>query len=182
VALQGDLEAIAAAAAALAGPEETLAGVIPTEPEEGHRIYLCAFQGSGRTWVALDGDGRAVAERALIRRAVSIAALCELAEEAAGGGKLEELRAQLVSLRLTEQPEGIEEAEEAALELERTIGSPPRVATPAFLDAVGAATRRLEQALGDDPRSPFTEAMKHGTTVVAELEREVLAGYKGELS
>jgi hypothetical protein len=156
--------------------------VIPTEPEDGRRIYLCAFDGAERAWVALDADGRVVRERGLVRRAVSLAALCELAEEAAGGGKLEELRAQLVSLRLTENPEGIEEAEEAALELERTIGKPPRVATPGFLDAVGAATRRLEQTLGDDPGSPFVEAMKQGTAVVAELEREVLAGYKGELS
>jgi hypothetical protein len=188
VALQEDLEAIAAAAVAFAGPGETLAGVIPTEPEDGRRVYLCAFLSAddfdhtARAWVALDGESRVVAERALVRRAVSIAALCELAEEAAGGGKLEELRAQLVSLRLTEQPEGIEEAEEAALELERTIGVPPRVATPAFLDAVGAATRRLEQALGEGPGSPFAEAMKQGTAVMAELELEVLAGYKVELS
>ncbi len=182
VALESDLESIAAAAAALAEADEALAGVIPTEPEEGRRVYLCAFDGPERTWLALDADGRVVRERSLVRRAVSIAALCELAEEAAGGGKLEELRAQLVSLRLTEAPEGIEEAEEAALELERTIGAPPRVATPAFLDAVGAATRRLEQALSDDPASPFVEAMKHATAVTAELEREVLAGYKATLS
>ena len=180
--LQADLESIAASAAALAGPGETLAGVIPTEPEPGRRVYLCAFEGDARTWVALDSGGAVVGERSLIRRAVSIAALCELAEEAAGGGKLEELRATLVSLRLTERPEGIEEAEQAALELERTIGVPPRVATPAFLDAVGAAARRLEAALSDDPFSPFVEAMKQGTAVAAELEREVLAGYRAELS
>ena len=51
-----------------------------------------------------------------------------------------------------------------------------------FLDAIGAATRRLEQALGEGPGSPFAEAMKHGMAVVAELEREVLTGYKVELS
>jgi hypothetical protein len=199
VALQADLEAIAAAAAALAAPGETLGGVIPTEPEEGRRVYLCAFlsaappgearrraegdsEGPQRTWVALDADGRVVGDRSLVRRAVSIAAMCELAEEAAGGGKLDELRAELVALRLTEHPEGIEDAEEAALELERTIGAPPRLATPAFLDAVGAATRRLEQALSDDPVSPFVEVMKGAPAVAAELEHEVLAGYKGELS
>ena len=155
--------------------------MIPTEPGDGGRVYLCAFEGAKRTWVALDSEGGVVEERSVVRRAVSIAALCELAEEAAGGGKLEELRATLVSLRLTEHPEGIEEAEAAALELERTIGVPPRLATPAFLDAVGAAARRLEEALSDDPVSPFVEAMKQGPAIAAELEREVLAGYKGTL-
>jgi hypothetical protein len=181
VELYADLERIAAAAQALAGPEEGVVGVIPAEPDAGRRIYLCAFQGRSRSWVALDGEGRPVSDRALVRSAVSIAALCELAEESAGGGKLEELRAQLVSVRLTEHPEGIEEAEAAALDLERTLGGFPRVATPAYLDEVGVATRRLEQALGEGPGSPFVEAMKQGAAVVAELEREVLAGYKGEL-
>ena len=43
------------------------------------------------------------------------------------------------------------------------------------------ATRRLEQALGEGPGSPFVEAMKPASAVVEELEREVEAGYKGEL-
>src|SRR5438132_3699818 len=120
--LDEELKRIAAAARQLAAAGEELAGVIPTEPEAGRRVYLCAFQGASRTWLALDDGALPVDDRALVRSAVSIAALCELAEESAGGGKLEELRAQLVSLRLTEQPEGIEEAEAAALDLERTLG------------------------------------------------------------
>ncbi len=108
MALQADLEAIASAAAALGAPGESLAGVIPTEPEEGRRVYLCAFEGGEeRSWVALDAAEQVITDRSLVRRAVSIAAMCELAEEAAGGGNLEELRAQLLSLRLTERPEGI---------------------------------------------------------------------------
>jgi hypothetical protein len=181
VGLEADLQRIAAAALTLAAPGEELAGVIPAEPEGGLRVYLCSFGGPDRTWVALDGGARPIEDRALVRSAVSIAALCELAEESAGGGKLEELRAQLVSVRLTENPDGIEEAEAAALALERTLQAPPRLATPAYLDAVGAATRRLEQALGEGPGSPFAEAMKQAMAVVDELEREVLRGYKGEL-
>jgi len=180
--LAEDLERIAEAARGLAAPGETLAGVIPTEPEVGQRVYLCAFEGPSRTWVALDGGGRPVRDRVTVRAAVSIAALVELAEESAGGGKLEELRAQLVSLRITEHPEGIEEAEAAALELERVIGAAPRLATPAHLDAIGAATHRLEQALGEGPGSPFVQAMKASTQAVTELELEVEGGYKGELS
>ncbi len=182
--LQAELDAVAVAATALAARGETLSGVIPAEPEQGRRVYLCGFEGEGasRTWIALDADGRPLRDRRLVRAAVSIAALCELAEEAAGGGKLEELRAQLLSLRLAEHPVGIEEAEEAALELERTIGTPPRLATPGHLDAIGAATRRLEQALGEGPTSPFGEMMKRGIEVVGELETDVLGGYKLELS
>jgi hypothetical protein len=182
VELHDELERIAAAAGGLAGPGEAVGGVIPTEPEPGRRVYLCAYSGPGKTWAALDDQGRLVSERSVVRAAVSIAALCELAEESAGGGKLEDLRRELVALRVTEQPEGIEEAEAAALELEQTLRPAPRLASPGYLDAVGAAARRLELALGGGMSSPFAEAMTHGVGVVSELEREVVAGYKGELT
>jgi hypothetical protein len=107
--------------------------------------------------------------------------MCELAEEAAGGGDLDDLRSRLVALRLTENPPGIDEAEEAAIELQSTIGAPPRVASPAHLDAVGGATRRLEEALGEGPGSPFVEAMKAATGTVDALVRDVEARYKRPL-
>jgi hypothetical protein len=182
VELHDELERIAAAAGGLAGPGEAVGGVIPTEPEPGRRVYLCAYSGPGKTWAALDDQGRLVSERSVVRAAVSIAALCELAEESAGGGKLEDLRRELVALRMTEHPEGIEEAEAAALELEQTLRPPPRLASPGYLDAVGAAARRLELALGGGISSPFAEAMTQGVGVVSELEREVVAGYKGALT
>ncbi len=180
--LYAELERVAAAALRLASPGEELAGVIPTEPELGRRVYLCAFDGRSRAWAALDDDGRMLTDRSLIRSAVSIAAMCELAGESAGGGNLEELRAQLASTRIVEQLEGVEEAEAAAIELERVLGIPPRLATAGYLDAVGAAARRLEQALGEWRASPFAEAMKQAPAVVAELARDVEAGYKGELA
>ena len=90
----------------------------------------------------LDDDGAAVTQRDDVRDTASIVAMCELAEDLAGGGDLEQLRAELARVRMVEQPPGIEEAEEAALALERVLGAPPRLATPAFLDDVGAATRR----------------------------------------
>ncbi|MGE5275089.1 MAG: hypothetical protein ACM3QU_15170 [Verrucomicrobiota bacterium] len=180
--LQDELERVAAAASALAGPNETLESVIPTEPAPGARVYLCAYSGPLRTWAAVDAGGRVVTERARVRAAVSIAALCELAEESAAGGKLEELRQQLVALRITEHPEGIQEAEDAALALERTIEPPPRLASPAYLDAVGVAVRRLELALGESMSSPFGETMKHASAVVDELELDVEAGYKADLT
>jgi hypothetical protein len=182
VELRAELERIAVAAAGLAGPNEALESVIPTEPEPGERVYLCAYAGPLRTWAAVDDEGMLVTDRSRVRAAVSIAALCELAEESAGGGNLEELRQQLVALRITERPEGIEEAEAAALALERAIEPPPRLASPEYLDTVGLAVRQLEFALGESVNSPFVETMKHASAVVDELELDVEAGYKGDLT
>jgi hypothetical protein len=156
--------------------------VIPTEPIGGRRVYLCAFTvGDAKSWVALDGDGAPVVDRRLLRDAVSIAAMCELAEESAGGGDLPELRSQLETLRATEAPEGIEEAEAAVAALEETIGGELRVASPAYLDEVGAATRRLEQALGERDRSPFAEAMKQAGLTIDGLCADIESHYKLEL-
>jgi hypothetical protein len=182
VALSDELSSAVAAAEAFAGPGEEVAGVLAAEPARGERIYLCAFDaGDRRAWLALDGAGRPVESRARVREAVSIAALCEVAAESAGGGALDDLRARLASLRLTEDPPGIEEAEEAALGLEHAVGAPPRVASPAYLDAVGAATRRLELALGTNGASPFAAAMKEATGAVEALAADVEAAYKREL-
>ena len=177
-----DLGQVAAAAQTHAEPGEELTAVIPTEPAAGVRVYLCAFaNGESRAWLALDGTCSPVRDRRLLRDAVSIAAMCELAEETAGGGDLDELRAQLAELRETENPEGIEEAEEAAVALRAAIGAGPRIATPAYLDEVGGATRRLELALGELAHSPFADAMKSGAPSVDGLVADVEAGYKLEL-
>ena len=173
--LAAELERIAAASGADA--------VLAAEPHSGERVYVCAFEqgDGGRTWLALDREGEPIAERRRVRDAVSILALCELAEETAAGGDLDELRSQLAALRVTENPDGIEEAEEAALALERTIGAPPRLATAALLDEIGAATRRLELALGGDSPSPFAESMKGTVVAVDALTAEIERGYKGQL-
>ena len=183
MALTEDLERVATAADAFADEGEELAGILAAEPSNGRRTYLCAYErGDGsRAWLAFDADARPVDSRTLVREAVSIAAMCEVAEESAGGGDVADLRTQLMTLRLAEAPEGIEEAEAAALELERAIDPAPRVATPAYLDAVGAATRRLERALGDDAGSPFAVAMKLAIPAVDELTAEVERNYKGSL-
>jgi len=172
--LAGELERIA---------EKTGAdAVLAAEPHTGERVYVCAFEEAdgGRTWVAVDPDGEPIAERQRVREAVSIVALCELAEEIAAGGDLDELRSQLAALRMTENPAGIEEAEEAALALERVVGAPPRVASPAYLDEVGAATIQLERALGE-VSSPFSDAIRGATGAVEEFVREVERGYAVDL-
>jgi hypothetical protein len=169
VALGEELELAAAAASAYGAVSAVLAG----EPVSIRRAYLVALgEDEEREWIVLDGGLAPVVERELVREVASIVVLCELAGELAGGGRLDELRGELATLRMTEQPEGIEEAEEAALELERAIGAPPRVASPIYLDQVGAATRRLEQALGDH-ESPFARGLAASSGTVEAFVAEV---------
>jgi hypothetical protein len=182
VGLEEEIAAAAEAASAHAANGEVLEGVVPAEPGAGARVYLCAYRsGEEQTWLALDSQYRPVADRALVREAVSIAAMCELAEESAGGGELGELRARLVELRLTDAPEGIEEAEVAAAELQETIRPTPRLASVGYLDAIGLAAARLEQTLGEVGGSPFAEAMKSGMPAADKLAAEVVRSYKGPL-
>jgi hypothetical protein len=135
--LNDELEAIAETARTHAADDEQLAAVIPAEPALGLRVYLCAFEaGDARSWLALCADGQPLADRSLLRDAVSIAALCELADELSG----------------------------AAAEVE------PRVASPAYLDAITAtATPAL------------AETLKQGTLAVEGLMAEVESTHKVEL-
>jgi hypothetical protein len=91
--LNDELDAIAETARGHAAVGEELAAVIPAEPAPGLRVYLCAFEvGDERSWLALRADGQPVADRSLLRDAVSIAALCELADELAGAPDNDEPR------------------------------------------------------------------------------------------
>jgi len=181
VSLADDLEAIACVARKRADAGETLAGILATEASPGERVYLCAYDAeAGRRWLALDGSGAPVTERGVVRDAASIAALCEVAEEAAAGGDLDDLLSRLVALRMTEAPAGIEEAEEAARALQRAIEPAPRLASRAYLDRLGDATRRLERALGEGG-SPFAEGMKLAMAAVERLIDEIEGSYKAEL-
>ena len=169
--LQQELER-AAAAASVHGP---VAAVLAAEPGSGGRGYLVALGGDdSRAWLVLDADLAPVSARERIREIASIVVLCELAGELAGGGDLEELRAQLAQLRLTEQPRGIDEAEDAALELEHAIGAAaaesPRPPTstpwrrpPAGSSSALGGTRRAVRA-GDRGGAGTVEAF------VAEVE------------
>ena len=175
MALGDDLERIAAAAAGH-GP---VSGVLAAEPAyEASRLYLVSFgEDDGREWLVLDEQARPSDRRETVREVASIVVMCELAGELAGGGDLDALRAHLAELAVVEQPPGIEEAQEAALALERTIGAPPRVASPAYLDGVGAATRTLELALGEH-ESPFAGAVAASAGVVEAFVREVEERYR----
>jgi hypothetical protein len=178
MALADDLERIAGVASAYG----EVAGVLAAEPASGLRLYLVAFAAGEeeRRWLVLDDAGRPVERRDDVRDAASIVAMCELSAELAGGADLEQLRAQLVQVRMVEQPPGIEDAEAAALALEQAVGSPPRLASPAYLDEVGAATLTLERALGE-LSSPFSEALRAGTGAVDAFVRDVERGHLTDL-
>ena len=177
--LDDELERVGALAAAQVGDGAVVSGVLATEPDPGHPVYLCSIDRTDGTrgWLGVREDGSVVTDRAELRGAVSIAALCEVAVDTAGGGDVDGLIASLVDLREREAPEGIEDAEAAARALRDVLGDPPQLATPARLDEIGAATRRLEQELDPGGASPFTSALKSAQGAVQELQREIEAGY-----
>jgi hypothetical protein len=177
-----DVARIAAAAAGFADAGEQLSGVLVAETL-GRRVYLCAFTSpGGEAWLALDDDGQPIADQRLVREAASIAGLCEVAEESAGGGDLPQLRARLAELRETDAPEGIEDAEAATTALAELIEPEPRVASGDYLDAIGAAARRLEETLGGSGPSPFAAAMQAAVGAVEELAADIERAYKLPLS
>ena len=182
MALADELERTAASAAPLADGHQ-VAAVLPAEPAAGARRYVCAFEDAdgAKAWLVLDEDGHAIHDRREVRDAVSIAVLCEVAEEAAFPGDLDELRSRLVALRITEGPEGIGEAEDAALALQQVIAAPPQLATPERLDAIGEAARRLERALDPTAGSPFTTAMRSAVEVADALWADVESSYLAPL-
>jgi hypothetical protein len=179
-ALADELERIAELAAGHARPGDAVSAVIPTEPEPGRRVHLVAFDDADgyRSWLAIDDAGAAITLRRDLREAITVAVLCEIASDAAGGGDLDALIARLRELRETEAPPSIQDAEEAARALRDVLAEPPQLATPARLDEIGAATRRLERELDPSGASSFAAVMRSSDGAVADLEREIEAGYR----
>ncbi len=181
--LKAELTAAAEAAGGYEAGGEELAGVVPAEPLVDRRTYLCAYRSDDSVrWLVLNGGGQPVSDRTLVKETASIIATCELAEESAGGGDLPALRARLAEIRQEDNPDGIDEAENAADELEQLVSATPNVASPSYLDRIGERVRRLEVALGETGSSPFVAAMRHGVGVVEEFARDVQDSYKSEMT
>jgi hypothetical protein len=85
VSLSEDVSRVAGIAAQHRTPGQQVVAVLAVESAVGERLYLCAFadDDGNQEWLALDADGRPVSDRARVREAASIAALVEVAEEAA---------------------------------------------------------------------------------------------------
>jgi hypothetical protein len=131
VALDQDLRRIAEAAEAYAADGEELAGIVPAEPGSGVRLYVVAYGEEGETrWLVLDDEGQPVEDRTLVRDAVSIAGLCEVAEEAVGV-----------------EPEEPRVASPAHLDELGARGG------PALVESLKQATGTVEELVGDVERN-----------------------------
>jgi hypothetical protein len=88
VGVSDDVMRIAAAAATHAAPGQEVTAVLAIESPLGERIYLAAFgdAAGNHEWLALTDDGAPVTSRERVREAASIAALVEVAEDAAERG------------------------------------------------------------------------------------------------
>ena len=85
MALDQELRLIAEAAVTHCRDGEELAGIVPAEPAIGVRVYVCAYRdGEETSWLVLSADASPIEDRSLVRDAVSIAALYELAGQVAG--------------------------------------------------------------------------------------------------
>jgi len=60
-------------------------------------------------------------------------------------------------------------------------GAPPHLASPARLDEIGHAARRLELALDPTVPSPFAAAMRSAVDVAEALWADVRGAYRGSL-
>jgi hypothetical protein len=151
-----DLAGAAEAALALVDDDEEVAAVIPCDPRgSGGLVFLCALRASGSDdltgWLAISADGQPVTDEDTVHRAASIVALCETAEEAAGIPEADALVAAIQTARrlgegdprLTEVLAACEPPATALAEGAAGL----RVASDAYVDAVGRELLRLDGAL-----------------------------------
>ena len=151
--LEEELETAVAAAGRHARPGEQAVAVMAAEPA-GRRVFVVALAaGDELGYVAVDGAGAAVADRRLVKDAVSLAALAERAEEVSGATAADDLverfREAVRSLRGAGEGEAAAAAEavaEAGARLAAAAAG-PRAATPVYLDRIAALAAELAAAI-----------------------------------
>jgi len=174
--LEEELETAVTAAGRHARPGEQAVAVMAAEPA-GMRVFVVALAaGEDLGFVAVDEAGAAVADRRLVKDAVSLAALAERAEEVSGATAaddlVEQFRETAASLRGAGEGEAAAAAEAVAEAGERlgAAAAGPRAATPVYLDGLAALAGELAGAIeafvgqaerlgqGSEKASPAAEA------------------------
>ncbi len=162
--LERELETTLAAAGGHARDGERAVAVMAAEPQSGTRVYVVAFAaGDELAYIVLDTDGAPVADRRLVKDAVSLAALAERAEEVSGATAADELverfgEAAAVLRRVGDKDAAA--AADAVIAAARRLGegaSGPRAATPMFLDRMASLAGELAAAL--DAFFPLAERL-----------------------
>ena len=151
--LEEELETAVTAAGRHARPGEQPVAVMAAEPA-GTRVFVVALAaGDDLGFVAVDGAGTAVADRRLVKDAVSLAALAERAEEVSGATAaddlVEQFRGAATALRRAGEGEAAAAAD-AVAEAGARLGAAaagPRTATPVYLDRLAALAGELAAAI-----------------------------------
>jgi len=151
--LEEERETAVAAAGRHARPGEQPVAVMAAEPA-GTRVFVVALAaGEDLGFVAVDRAGTAVADRRLVKDAVSLAALAERAEEVSGATAaddlVEQFRGTAESLRAAGEGEAAAAAKavaDAGVRLGAAAAG-PRAATPVYLDRLAALAGELAAAI-----------------------------------
>lgn len=143
-----DAQAIEAAAGAAAARTGLVAGaVLPAVVRSDRRVFVCALGAEEeRRWLVVDERGEAVTDPAVVRDAVEIVAISEIAEEAVSLLVLEDARplvARTLELATALGEDGAAVAARATTEaldaLAEAAPSGARVASAVHLDRIAAA-------------------------------------------
>ncbi len=150
-----DLAGAAAVALALVDDDEEIAAVLPCDPRgDGELVYLCALRASDADdltgWLAITSGGEAITVADTVRRAASIVALCETAEEAAGVPEADALLDAIERSReLAGDAPGLASAlaacEPPAMVLAQGATG-VRIASDAYVDGIGRELLALDAA------------------------------------
>ena len=150
----------AAAAKPFATAGEEVVGVLVADPFDRGLVYLCALGPPAEDddfdddevpelgWIAVDGDGLALADPRRVQEAAMLAALCETAEEAAlvpDAAEIAEAAERALALAGEERPDlraALDAAHVAALAA-AAHGDGLRVARTGYVDELADAARGL---------------------------------------
>ncbi len=151
------LEALLEQAAAAAGVHadgDTVAAIMPAQPGGGDLVYLVAYERGGElSYLALDRRLEPIADRRLVRDAVTMLALAEQADEASGARSTQLLEQRFGEAVAAMRAAGLAAEAAAGSAVLTAVGAlaeaaaGPRVATPAYLDRVAAAAAGIAVAL-----------------------------------